>query len=107
MPHTHTSVVSSSHFQFQLTVIRALKTYKNRTKNDLFAHPIAAQLRACKSPDAILLVLQQQVQAHNNQSRCGHEKLTHCLEPTVDVLYTFSLVLEGGVSFVRLRACSD
>jgi hypothetical protein len=100
MPHIHTSVVSSSHFQ--PIVIRALKRYKERTKDDLFAHPLAAQLRACNSPSAILLVLQQQIQVHN-RSRCSHERLTHCLDPTVNVLYTFSRVLEDGVGLVCFR----
>jgi hypothetical protein len=102
MPHTHTSVVSPSHFQ--LIVIRALKTYERRTKKDLFAHPLAAQLRACNSPGAILLVLQQQVQVHN-QSRCSHERLTHYLDHTVNVLYIFSLALEEGVGLVCFRTC--
>jgi hypothetical protein len=97
MPHFHSSVLSSSHFQ--LIVIRALKTYKMRTKKDIFAHPLAAQLRACNSPGAILLVLQQQVQARN-QSRRSHERLTLCLDPTVNVLYTFSRALEEGVGYV-------
>lgn len=101
MPHIHASVVSSSYFR--LTVVRAFETYQNRTKKDLFAHPLAAQLRACDSPDAILLVLQQQVQVHDLH-RCGQERLTHCLEPTVNVLYTFTLALEKGVDLVRLRS---
>jgi hypothetical protein len=104
MPHTHTSVVSSSHSQ--LIVIRALKTYEKCTMIDLFTHPLAAQLRACNSPGSILLMLQQQVQAHNQSpSRCSHERLIHYLDPTVNVLYTFSLVLEEGVGFVYLRTC--
>jgi hypothetical protein len=103
MPHSHAGVVSSSS-NLQLTVIRALKTYQNRTKKDLFAHPLAAQLRACNSPDAILCVLRRQVEVHD-QPRCGHERLTHCLEPTVNVLYTFSLALEKGDGLVWLGTC--
>ena len=95
MPHIHTSVVSSSHFH--LIVIRSLKTYKERTKKDLFAHPIAAQLRACNSPGAILFVLQQQVQARN-QSQYSHERLTDRLDRTVNILYAFSRAL-GLVCF--------
>ena len=95
MPHIHTTVVSSSHFQ--LIVIRALKAYKERTKKDLFAHPIAAQLRACNSPGAILFVLQQQVQAHN-RSQYSHERLTNRLDRTVNVLYAFCRAL-GLVCF--------
>jgi hypothetical protein len=104
MPHIHTGIVSSSHFQ--LIVIRALKTYERRTKKDLFAHPLAAQLQACNSPGAILLVLQQQVQVHN-QSRRSYERLTHYLDHTVNVLYTFSLPLEEGASvgLVCFRTC--
>ncbi len=102
MPHIYTSAVSSS--RFQLIVIRALKTYKERTKEDLLAHPLAAQLRACDSPGAILLVLQQQVQVHK-QSRCGHEKLTQCLDPTVNVLWAFSVALGEGVGLVCFKAC--
>jgi hypothetical protein len=100
MPHIHTSVVSSSNFQ--LIVIRALKTYNMRTKEDLFAHPLAAQLRDCDSPGAILVVLQEQVQVHN-KSRRGHERVSHFLEPTVNLLHTFSLALEEGVGFVCFR----
>lgn len=94
MPHTHASLVSSSHFY--LTVIRALNSYKMDTKKDLFAHPLAAQLRACNSPGAILLVLQQQIQVHD-RSRSSHERLTCCLDTTVNLLYTFSLALEEGM----------
>ncbi len=83
-------------------IIHALRNYKERTNRDLLAHPLAAQLRACKSPSAILLVLQQQVQVYN-QSRCSHERLTKCLDPTVNALYTFSMALEEGVRLVRSR----
>ena len=103
MPHIHTTVVSSSHFQ--LIVIRALKAYKERTKKDLFAHPLAAQLRACNTTGAILLVLQHQVQIHN-QLRYSHERLTHYLDPAVNVLFTFSLALEEGIGLVCFRTWS-
>lgn len=102
MPHIHSGVVSSS--CFRLTVIRALKTYQSHTKKDLFAHPLAAQLQACDSPDAILLVLQQQVQVHD-RPRCSHERLSYCLEPVVNVLYSFSLTLEKGVGLVCFSTC--
>jgi hypothetical protein len=41
--------------------MRTLKAYEKRTKKDLLAHPLAAELRACNSPSAIRSVLQQQV----------------------------------------------
>lgn len=104
MPHIRTDAVSSSHLQ--LTVIRALKTYKKHTKKDLFSHPFAAQFRAYNSPGTIRLVLQWQIQMQGlSQSQCGHERLARCLEPTVNLLYTFSLALEEGDGLVCFRTC--
>lgn len=106
MPHIHTSAVSESSFHLQLTVIRAMKTYKKHTKNDLFSHPFAVQFRAHNSSGTILLVLQWQIQMQGlSQSQCGHERLARCLEPTVNLLYTFSLALEEGGGLVCFGTC--
>ena len=85
-----------------MIVIRALKSYNIRTQEDLFAHPLVDQLRACDSPG---VVLQELVQVRN-RSRRDHERLSHFLEPTVDLLHTFSLVLEmpEDVGFVRFSS---
>jgi hypothetical protein len=95
---------SSSSSSFQLILNNALDTYKKRTKNDLRAHPLAAQLQTCDSPTAILTVLQQQVQGLD-QSRSSDERWTKWLDPTVNVLYAFSSVLGAGVSLVCLSIC--
>ncbi|KAI0290287.1 hypothetical protein BC826DRAFT_1187375 [Russula brevipes] len=97
MSHTRPATTSSS--SFQLIINNALKAYEKRTKNDLLAHPLAAQLQDCDSPTSILAVLQQQVQ-ENNQSRTRHETLTSWLDPTVNVLYAFSATLGEGVGLV-------
>ncbi|KAI0290289.1 hypothetical protein BC826DRAFT_1176909 [Russula brevipes] len=97
MSHTRPATTSSSNFQ--LVINNALKEYEKRTKNDLLAHPLAAQLQACDSPTSILAVLQQQVQEHN-QSRTHHENLTGWLNPIVNVLYAFSATLGEGVGLV-------
>jgi hypothetical protein len=97
MSHTRPATTSSSNFQ--LIINNALKEYEKRTKNDLLAHPLAAQLQACDSPTRILAVLQQQVQEHN-QSRTRHENLTAWLDPTVNVLYALSATLGEGVGLV-------
>jgi hypothetical protein len=60
---------------FQLMFHNALKSYEKRTKNDLVAHPLAAQLQACDSPGAILIVLQQQVR-ELDQPRTTDERWT-------------------------------
>jgi len=100
MSHTYSSSSSSSNFQ--LIFNNALRVYQKRTKNDLLAHPLAAQLQACQSPSAILVILQQQVQ-HLNQSRKSDDRWTKWLDPTVNVLYAFSATLGEGVGLVCLR----
>ena len=100
MAHTYPS--SSSSPNFQLIFNNALKLYEKRTKNDLLAHPLAAQLQACQSPSNILSILQQQLQ-HLHQSRDADDRWTKWLDPTVNVLYAFSATLGEGVGLVRLR----
>ena len=97
MSHSYPTGPSSPNFQLILN--NALKTYEKQTKHDLLAHPLAAQLQACKSPSSILDVLQQQVQ-HLHQSRSSDDRLTKWLDPTVNVLYAFSETLGEGVSLV-------
>ena len=99
MSHTRTTSTSSSNFQ--LIFNHALKAYERRTKKDLLAHPLAAQLQTCDSHSSILFVLQQQVQ-ELNQSQTSDERLTEWLDPTVKVLHTFSETLGEGVSLVCL-----
>ncbi|KAH8985141.1 hypothetical protein EDB92DRAFT_1950166 [Lactarius akahatsu] len=74
----------------------ALEAYKKQTKKDIAFHPLAVQLQSCDSPNAILSVLQAQVQAFD-QSQITDEKLTKWLDPTVNVLYAFSATLGEGV----------
>ena len=94
----HTSVPSHN---FQLLFNNALKAYEKRTKNDLLAHPLAAQLQTCNSPTTILAVLHQQIE-HLDQSRTADEKWTRWLDPTVNVLYALSGTLGEGLGLVCL-----
>jgi hypothetical protein len=83
-----------------LTAINAaLKAYEKKTKNDLLAHPLAAQFQACKSPGDILAVLQEKVNEFD-QSRSADERLSQWLNPTINVLYSFSATLGAGVGLV-------
>ena len=99
MSHSHLTAASSSNFQ--LIINNALDAYKKRTKDDLLAHPLASQLQACDSPDAILAILQQQIQGID-QSRSG-DRWTKWLDPTVNVLFAFSSTLGAGVGPVSSR----
>jgi len=99
MSHTHNTTALSSNFQ--LIFNDALNIYKKRTKKDLLAHPLAAQLQACDSPTAVLAVLQLQVQPVD-RSQSSNDRWTRWLDPTVNVLYAFSETLGEGVSLVYL-----
>ena len=79
--------------------------YEKRTKNDLLAHPLAAELQDCNSPRKILDVLRQQVQ-ELDQSMSSDDRWTKWLEPTVNVLYMLSETLGEGVSLVSLKTCT-
>jgi hypothetical protein len=94
--------MAASSSNFQLVINNALKAYEKRTKNDLLAHPLAAQLQTCDSPGAILAVLQQQVQ-ELNQSRSTDDRWTKWLDPVVSVLCAFSATLGEGVGLVSPR----
>jgi len=97
---------SSSGSNFQQIFNNALKAYEKRTKNDLLAHPLAAQLQACHSPDAILSVLQKQVE-ELNQTRNTDDRWTKWLDPTVNVLFALSATLGEGVGLVCLMTWID
>ena len=99
MSHSHLTAASTSNFQ--LIFNNALKAYEKRTKKDLLAHPLAAQLQACNSPGDILAILQQQGQGRD-QSRNG-DRWAKWLDPTVNILYALSDTLGEGVSLVSPR----
>ena len=110
MSHTHPAIASSSSSSpssnFQLIINNALDTYEKRTRKDLRTDPLAVQLQSCDSPGAILAVLQQQVQGLD-QFRNTDERWTKWLDPTVNVLYTFSNIIGAGVGMVCFRTYSS
>ena len=95
-PSTSTSTFSSN---FQSIFNAALRAYRKKTKKDLLAHPLAAQLRACNSPADVLAVLQDKVNEFE-ESRSADERLSRWLSPTINVLYAFAATLGQGVGLV-------
>jgi hypothetical protein len=95
---------STSSTTFETIFTAALEEYKKQTKKDIASHPLAAQLKTCESPSAILTVLRAQVQAFDkSQLERADEKLTKWLDPTVNVLYAFSAILGDAVGLVIAR----
>jgi hypothetical protein len=100
--NSHPTTTATPSSNFQLIFNNALKAYEKRTKKDLLAHPLAAELQKCNSPSAIFAVLHQQVQGLN-QSRSSEDRWTKWLDPTVNVLYMLSETLGEGISLVNIR----
>ena len=101
MPQVPSTAATSSP-NFATIITAALEEYKKKTKKDIASHPIAAQLKACESPSAVLALLRAQVQA-SDKSQTADEKLTKWLDPTVNVLYAFSAILGDAVGLVLAR----
>jgi hypothetical protein len=98
-------MASSSSSNFQPIFDASLQSYNNKTKNKLLDHPLAIQLQSCDSPNAILSVLRDLIQQFD-QRRNSDERLNNWLNPTVNVLYTFSATLSDGVGLVSLNSLS-
>jgi hypothetical protein len=94
-------MASLSSSNFQSIFDASLQSYNNKTKNKLLDHPLATQLQSCDSPNAILSVLQDLIQQFD-QRRTSDERLKNWLNPTVNVLFTFSATLGDGVGLVSL-----
>jgi hypothetical protein len=96
---------SSSTSNFQSIFNASLQAYDNKTKNKLLDHPLATQLQSCDSPIAVLSVLQDLIQQFD-QRRASDERLKSWLNPTVNVLYSFSATLSDGVGLVSIASLS-
>jgi hypothetical protein len=102
MPNSRPIATDPSSSNFQLILNNALKVYEKRTKKDLLAHPLAAELQNCDSPTKILDVLYQQVQGLE-QLQSSDDRWTKWLDPTVTVLYMLSETLGEGIRLVSLK----
>jgi hypothetical protein len=77
----------------------ALEAYKKKTGKDLTSDPLLRRLETCQSPDDILVILREHISGsdhpHNNS-----DGLKKFLNPTVNVLYTFSTVMGASPGLV-------
>ncbi|KAF8263783.1 hypothetical protein EI94DRAFT_1703746 [Lactarius quietus] len=90
---------SLSTLNFQPIFEKALEEYKKKTGKDLTAHPLAAEIKGCNSPEAILAILEVKANELNQSpSRSSDERLTKWLNPTVNVLNALSATLGQGAS---------
>jgi hypothetical protein len=94
---------SSSTSNFQSIFEKALEEYKKKTGKDLTTHPLAAEIRGCDSPEAILDVLEGKAN-ELNRSQSSDERLTKWLKPTVNILNALSATLGQGAGLVSRRS---
>ncbi|KAI9430822.1 hypothetical protein H4582DRAFT_1350532 [Lactarius indigo] len=90
---------ATSSTAFETIFTAALKSYRQQTKRDLTSHPLATRLQSCDSPSAILSILRGQFQTVD-RSRAVNERWTKWLDPTVNVLYAFSVTIGNGVGLI-------
>jgi hypothetical protein len=77
----------------------ALDTYTKQMKIDLKDNPLADELKDCKSPEAVLQLLEKN---KNNfkEYRDKNRKFIDCLNPVVKFVHTFSGILGEATSLV-------
>jgi hypothetical protein len=93
---------TSSKSNYQLIFDNALAAYEKKTGKDIISDPLLRRLESCDSPDAVLAVLREQVTGFD-QIGGNNDKFTKWLNPTVNLLYTFSSTIGGAVNLVSLR----
>ena len=92
---------ADSHSNYRSIFDNALEAYKEKTGKDLTSDPLLHRLETCHSPDNVLAILRENTSGfdHPHNSSDG---LTKCLNPTVNVLYTFSTIISATPSLVSL-----
>ncbi|KAH9012154.1 hypothetical protein EDB84DRAFT_970835 [Lactarius hengduanensis] len=98
IPQAPTTTPSESSSNIESIFDAALKSYKEKTKNDLKKHDLFKQLEACHSPAAILAVFQ--TARFDFCPTARDDRLKKWLDPTINVLYAFSGALGEGVGLV-------
>ena len=90
---------SSSTLNFRPIFEQALEEYEKKTGNDLTAHPLAAEINGCTSPNAILTVLKRKA-IELEKSGSSDERLSNWLIPATTALHAISVTLDEGVGLV-------
>jgi len=98
-----TTSPSQSTDNFTAIFKTASREYERVTGKPLDTHPFSKQLDSCDSPEAVLNVLRTQAQAFSKFCQ-GDEKLMAWLDPTVNILFTFSATIGEGIGLVSHRA---
>jgi hypothetical protein len=104
MSQTHrnseSKALSNSNYQQIFSV--ALDSYEKKTGNDLRSNPLLPRLETCKSPDAVIALLRQQIPGDQSLNDNDSQRLSNWLNPTVKVIVAFSGTITAAIGeFVR------
>ncbi|KAH9012826.1 hypothetical protein EDB83DRAFT_2233572, partial [Lactarius deliciosus] len=92
-------LTATSPTSFATIFTAALNAYKQQTKRDLTSHPLSTRLQSCDSSSAILDMLRTQFRTFD-RSQAANERWSKWLDPTVNVLYAFSVTLGSSVGLI-------
>ena len=93
---------STSRPHFASIFNAALESYRRKTKKDLSSHPLLPRLQSCNSSEAVLAALREEIPLLS-QSQNSDEGFTKWVTPTVNVLYSFSATIGGGIGLVNIK----
>jgi hypothetical protein len=103
MSHAPLTTAEFSSSNFRSIFDAALKDYQKKTKNDLLAHQLTAELESCESATDILAALNKQYHVQQFiQSHADGDSSNQWLSTTLTVLCAFSDALGEGVGLVIL-----
>ena len=92
---------ANSYSNYRSIFDSALDAYKKKTGKDLTSDPILRRIETCHSPDDILVILRECTSGSDHPPN-NSDGVTKCLNPVVNVLYTFSGASAGLVSLRNL-----
>jgi hypothetical protein len=93
---------ANSHSNYQCIFDSALEAYKKKTGKDLTSDPLLRRLETCHSPNHILVILREHISGFDHP-HTSSDGLTKCLNPTVNVLCTFSTIIGASPGLVSLE----
>ena len=81
------------------TILDAVDKYAEQTGTNLKDNPFANEIKDCDSPDAVLLLLQEDLKAFQDY-RDENRKFIDCLGPVVKFVHAFSEILGEAAGLV-------
>ena len=83
---------------FQL-ILDAVDKYAEHTGINLNDNPFANKVKDCRSPDAVLLLLQENTKSFKDY-RDKNRKFIDCVSPVVQFVHAFSVILGEAAGLV-------